>query len=742
MTKIPNRKMKFKLNIVVLGFLALCFLIVAIRTVFIACFGKIDGVKYGIKAKNRRMSTNTIRANRGTIYDRNMIPLAQSATVFIVTISPNQFKSKDQKEKVFSYLCDFLKIEDKEKIHKRFYSKRKYEIIQKNVEKPEIDKLQKYIKKHKLYNIVNIEEDTKRYYPFKKLACHTIGFTGADNQGLLGLELFYNETLSGKDGKLLRIQDAQGGPMPYEFENIYPAKEGNSIVTSIDSKIQRVFDEALIDLHKWHKPNKRCLAVMQNINTGEIVALAIHPAFDLNDPFTIPDIDLFPAIAELSEKDQRAENWKNKAVSELNAPGSVHKVLTGSAALEEKVVSLKSMFNCSGCANIQGTPIHCWKTSGHGSLDLTGAFVNSCNPAFIDIGQKLGPSKFNEYLHRFGVTKKTAIDLPGRVEPIYYKGKNMPLVTLASESFGQTLSYSPLHMLNVFSTVVNGGYLYKQHILKQILDSKKNIIKTKHKKAIHQVISKKTSDIMIKILTEVVKGPQKIGTNSSVPGYKIAGKTGTAQKLQQKYETGVEQHVGSFAGLLTADNPKYVIFVSVDEPTGPKYYGSDIASPTFSRIASKIAPYLGFSPKYSEKQMEQFFNKVFACEGMPAYKAKKELLNSNFKNVKIIGDENENVVAQLPESGLNVSKDSTIYLYTDEESLKENTVEIPDILSMSLTQAKETLNSVGLNLLCENMSINNTTNKSTVMSQFPDPKTKVSKGSTVEVTFQMSDGTG
>lgn len=746
MAKMPNRKMKFKLNIVVLGLLALAFLVLAIRTIFIACFAEYEGVKYGVKARNRQMSANVIRANRGTIYDRNMVPFAQSATVFIVTISPNQFKSDEQKEQTFKDLCFMLEIDDEEeieKIHKRFKSKRKYEIIKKNVEKPKRDELLKYIKKHKLYNIVNIEEDTKRYYPLKTLASHTIGFVGADNQGLLGLELFYDKILSGENGKLLRVQDARGGPMPYEFENLYPAKNGNSIVTSLDSVVQRVCSESLVELHKWHRPNNRCLAIVMDVKTGEIIAMATNPEFDLNNPFDIPDDSILPGAKDMSDKDKRAYNWKNKVVSENYEPGSVFKVVTGSAALEEKTASLDSTYSCSGVVNVQGEKMHCWKHEGHGSQDFTRAFVNSCNPAFVSIGQSLGAQKFFKYLELFGITKRTGIDLPGETDPIFHKEKDLiaSAVSLASESFGQSVSITPLQMLNAFCAVVNGGYLNRPHILKQILDNKGNIIKTITKKPFHQVLSKETSAMMRKILSEVVKGPMGTGTNSSVPGYIIGGKTGTAQDLEKKRRTGEEVHIGSFAGVLTADDPRYAIFVLTAEPTGIKYYGSDVASPTFNRITTKIAPYFGIPKKLDKEKYERLFNKVDSCEGMPVPEAKKLLEKSNFKNVKVLGDEDENIVAQLPEAGIDVSKDSLIYLYTDEDSLKENTVSVPNLSSLSPAEAKERLKSVGLNMSCENTSIIQSS-KGSAIDQFPEKETKVAKGSVVEVTFIMNDGTG
>lgn len=741
MSKLPDKKMKFKLSVVVLGFLTLVFFILCIRTIYIACFAEIDGIKYGVKARNRQMSAVPIRANRGTIYDRNMVPLAQSATVWIATISPNQFKSEEQKEKVSEDLCEMLEIEEKEPIFKRFKSKRKYEIIKKDIEKPKRDEILEYIKKNKLHNIVNLEEDTKRYYQLASIAAQTIGSVGQDNQGLFGLENFFDNLLKGINGKVLKVQDARGGPMPYEFENLYPAKNGNSIVISIDSVVQRVCSEALKDLHKWHAPLNRCLAIVMDVNNGEIIALAINPEFNLNDPFKLPDPSLFPATEDMPEKEARALNWKNKAISENYEPGSVFKVLTASAALEEKTMSLDSKFYCNGSIKVQDRTMKCWKLpGGHGSQDFTMACVNSCNPAFVEIGQSLGPHKFFKYLDLFGITKRTGIDFPGETDPIFHKEENLTPVSLASESFGQSLSITPLQMLRTFSAVVNGGFLYKPSFLKQVLDKEGNIIKTVTKKPLNQAISKETSEIMRGILTEVVKGPEGKGTNASVPGLTVAGKTGTGQQLELLRITGKEYYVSSFAGVLTADNPKYAILVLADSPSNGKHYGSDVASPTFNRIASKIAPHLKIESNFTKEQFEQFFNTIPSCEGLDYKKAKKELEKADFKNFKLIGDEEDKILMQLPDSGVNINKDASIYLYTDEEKIKQNTTTVPNVVGMSYAKAKEILNTCGLNMVCENL-LAKPNNKGTAVSQFPEKGVNMVKGAVVEVNFQMFDGT-
>ena len=738
--KPPSKKMRFKLNIIVLGFLTLVFLILSVRTVYIACFAEIDGVKYGVKARNRQMSAVPIKANRGTIYDRNMIPIAQSATVWIATISPNQFKSEKKKKKVAQDLCDILEIEERDKIFKRFESKRKYEIIKKDIEKPKRDEILEYTKKNKLHNIVNLEEGSKRYYPLGSVGAHIIGARGDENKGLSGLEYYYNNLLMGINGKLLRVQDAKGGPMPYEYENLYPAINGNSIVISIDSVVQRVCSEALEDLNKWHAPLNRCLTIVMDVNTGEIIALAVNPEFNLNDPFKLPDISKLPAIKDMPEKEAREFNWRNKAVSENYEPGSVFKVLTASSALEEKTMSLDSKFYCNGSIKVQGEKMRCWRSKGHGSQDFTMACVNSCNPAFVEIGHSLGPHKFFKYLELFGITKKTGVDLPGETNPEFYKEKDLTPVSLASESFGQSLSITPLQMIRTFSTVVNGGFLYKPSLLKQVLDKEGNIIKTITKKPIRTVISKETSETMREILTEVVKGPEGKGTNASVAGLIVGGKTGTAQKLELKRRTGEEYYVSSFAGVLTADNPKYAILVLADMPSRGKHYGSDVASPTFNRIASKIAPHLGIKSRFTEEQYEQLFSKMPNCEGMDFNKATKILEKEGFKNIKLIGDAEDKILMQLPESGVNISKDSKIYLYTEEEKIKQNATTVPNVIGMTYAKAKEILNNCGLNMVCENLMFK-PNNKGVVFSQFPENGVNMVKGAIVEVNLQMFDGT-
>lgn len=730
MSKAPSKKMKFKLNIVVLGFLSLGFLTLIGRVIYIACFAEQDGVKYGVKAYNQQQSADTINANRGTIYDRNMNVLAQSATVWTVSVDPNQIKSDENKEKIAKGLSEILGM-DYNKILEKTKANTKYEIVKKKVEKPQKDQITNFCKDNNLVGI-HMSEDTKRYYPMGSTAAHTIGFVGSDNQGLLGLELSYDKELSGKAGKVTIAQDAKGGSMPFDYEYYYPAQDGNSLVLSLDSTLQHYCDKALNEVLSVRKPADRCLAMMMKVNTGEIVALSIKPDFDLNDPYALPNTNQYPAIKGKSEVDQRTANWKNKAVSETYMPGSVFKVVPGSASLEEGTMSLNKTFDCNGSYKVSDTTFHCWRRGGHGHETFTQAFINSCNPAFIQIGQSLGPELFFRYFSMYGLTEKTGIDVPGETDSIYLKEKDLTPVSLASESFGQSEAVTAVQMLTAFCAVVNGGNLVIPHFVNQVVDKNGNIVKSIDTNIKRQVISDTTVKNMRGILEEVVKGIDGNGTNASVSGYRVIGKSGTAQKLPRK-----DAYIGSFIGALPADDPQYALMVLVDEPTDGTYYGGTIASPVFSQIMSEAAPYLGFSPQYTEEELLNLSISVPACEGFSVNDAKGKLQKAGFKNIEILGS-GDTVVKQVPSTGTNVSGTAKIILYTDQRDY--DMVTVPNLTGMSQAAVNQTLVSAGLNLSLNNTSLQSQKAKAT--SQSPAAGQKVPRGSVITVQFLTNDETG
>ncbi len=735
MVKAPSKKMKFKLNIVILGLLAVGFFILIGRVIYIACFAEVDGIKYSVKAYNQQLSADTVSANRGTIYDRNMTPIAQSATVWTVSLAPNQIKDESQLNKIASALSEILGI-DRDKIIEKCKSKTQYEIVKKKVEKPQRDQILDFVNSNRIAGI-HMVEDTKRYYPMGSMAAQTIGFVGSDNQGLLGVELSYNSELSGIAGKVTGVQDAKGGSMPYEYEYYYPAQDGNSLVMSIDSTLQHYCDKALEEVMHVRRPANRCMAIMMNVNTGEILALSVKPDFDLNDPYTLPSVAEYPAIEGKSDGDARTAVWTNKAVSEIYEPGSVFKVVTGSAALEEGTMTLNNNFHCNGSCVVDDTTFHCWRRSGHGSQTFTQAYINSCNPAFVQIGSSLGPELFFRYFSMYGMTERTQIDLPGETDSIYVREKDLTPVSLASESFGQTESITAMQMLTAFCAVVNGGYLNTPHVVNQIIDSNGNILKTKSSNTKRQVISDTTSKTMVEVLEAVVKGIDGAGTNASVPGYRIVGKSGTGQKLKYKQQTGLDTYVGSFIGAIPADNPQYALMVLVDTPTDGTYYGGTVASPVFAQIMSEAAPYLGILPEYTAQELSHLTIAVPACEGLLVEEAKNKLAKANFTNVEVIGS-GDTVLSQAPKTGSNINSSTRIILYTDNKEQKN--VIVPNVIGLSQAAANLTLANSGLSLAIDNSGVQS--QKARATAQSPEAGASVPRGTAISVQFLTNDETG
>lgn len=734
MPKAPSKKMKFKLNIIVLGILAIGFLFLIGRIVYIACFAEVDGVKYGVKAYNQQLGTDVIHANRGTIYDRNMTPLAQSATVWTVSVAPNQIESDEDRALIAQGLSQILGM-DYNTILDKTKKNTKYELVKKKVEKPQADAITQYMQENDLQG-VHMVEDTKRYYPMNNMASHTIGFTGSDNQGLLGVELNYDDILQGTDGKVTIAQNALGTAMPFEYEYYYPAEDGNSLVLSIDTTIQHYLDKALQEAAAQRKPANRCLAMMMDVNTGEILGLSIQPDFNLNDPYTITDPNLTAKLQGIegdaltqATSDARQKMWTNKAVSETYEPGSVFKVVTASAALEEGTQSLDSQYYCNGSYQVEDRTFHCWKEGGHGAEDFTDAVVNSCNPAFIQIGQSLGPELFYQYFSLYGLTEHTGIDLPGESDSLYVKEQDLTPVSLASESFGQTMSITPIQMMSAFCACVNGGYLVTPHVAKEVVDSDGNIVQTFDREVKRQVISGETSQQMCEILEQVV-----IGSNAAVPGYRILGKSGTAQKLSRLPE---RVYVASFVGAVPVENPQYALMVLVDEPTDGSYYGGVISGPIFSEIMSEAIPYLGIPPEYTDEELANLSVPMPAIQGMAIEDAKAKLTASEITNIQIIGN-GSSVVQQVPPAGSNVSTDATVLLYTDNEPVANVTV--PDVTNMSQAQANQALANAGLNMTLSNIGVQNS--KARAVAQSPAAGEVVPKGSVITVEFLTNDETG
>lgn len=663
----------------------------------------VDGAELQKAAVDQQLRDTTISAQRGTIYDRNMKPLAQSATVWKVVLAPAYIDKDDEtlRRNISTGLADILGL-DAEDIYKRTEGTSYYDVLKTKVETDVKDRLVQFIEENDLGNTIQLQEDYKRYYPFGSFASTILGFTGTDGQGLAGLEAYYDEYLSGTAGRLVTAKNAVGTDMPFQYEQKVEAQDGYNLVLTIDEVVQHYLEQALEEGVENNKVENRATGIVMNVNTGEIVAMAVKGDYDPNNPFVIADEEERARIAELPEEEQQEATsaalqaqWRNKAVSDTYYPGSVFKMVTLSMSLEENVVTEETTFTCTGSyVPVQGErAINCHNTSGHGTQTLVQGTMNSCNPFFIYLGQLLGTETFFDYFEAFGFTEKTGIDLPGESQSIYHD-RDMSLMDLAVESFGQNFSITPIQMITACAAIANGGYLVQPHVVSQIVDNDGNIIKTADTTVKRQVISEETSERVSKILQEnATSGTAK---NGYVAGYRIAGKTGTSEKVGADGTVGSDnKYIASYCGFAPADDPQYAVLVFFDEPTGDSYYGGAVAGPVFAKIMEEILPYLNVETKYTEDEAGSVGVSAPNVIGKTVSEATNELTNNGLKIlVKGSGD---TVIAQTPDPGSSVPSGGTVVVYTDEASMNQ-TVTVPDFTNRSLSDVNYLAAQAGLNI--------------------------------------------
>ncbi len=708
----------------------------------------VNGEKYQQMATEQQLYDARITAERGDIYDCNYKKLATSAPVWTVFVTPNEIEAiKDKterqkvKDKITDGLSEILNIE-KSKITEDLNKTSTYYVaIKKKVEKTVADKVRKFLNSDKelaLSTYVGLDESTKRYYTNDSLASTVLGFVGDDNQGLSGAELQYDETLTGTPGRIVAAKNAHGTDMPFTYEKKVDAKPGNSLVLTIDTYVQYVTEKYLNTAVVNNKVGQRGAAIVMNVNTGEILAMATKGDFNPNDPFTLSaeDQKTVDGTKEDEKKkvksDLQNKQWRNKTISDPYEPGSVFKVITESIGLEEGVCNLKQTFTCTGSIFVAGQKYSCHKHGGHGTQTLVEATQNSCNPYFISLGQSIGVNVFSKYFAAFGLTEKTGIDLPGEAEPQYHKANKMGPTELASTSFGQTFKVTPIQLITALSATVNGGKLVQPHIVKKIIDSDKNVVKNIDTNVKRQVISKETSKTVSNILESVVSSGG--GKNAYVAGYKIGGKTGTSQKVAEMLASGKKGlYVASFAGFAPMDNPELAVLVLLDEPHGSNYYGGTISAPVGGQILSDILPYLGYEPKYSAEQMQSMAISVPNVVGKTVSEAKSALVSAGL-NYRIIGS-GEKIIKQLPTATQTIYKNGIVILYTDEKS--DSKAEVPKLTGMTISQVNSTATNAGFNVSFKG----NTLTSSAVVSysQSIEAGTKAEKGTVIEVYFRSQE---
>lgn len=619
----------------------------------------IKGTEYKNLASNQQYLDREISAKRGIIYDRNGEILAMSASTEMVTVNPSNIP-KDKKEMVAKKISEVLEL-DYEKILKKVNRNSSIEIISKKVEKEKSNEIRKWLIENNIDTGINIDEDTKRYYPNSTLASQIIGFCGSDNQGLNGLEAKYDEILKGQKGSIGQKTDAKGKNIENENENYEEAKEGKSIELTIDKNIQSIaekyLEEACIDNECTDGGN----VIIMNPKNGDILCMATYPNYNLNEPFKINNSELEGVWEDLSSE-ERNNNlqtmWRNKAIADTYEPGSTFKLVTASAALEEGMTDTDNQgeFSCTGGIEIAGVRIKCWRYyRPHGSQSLREALMNSCNPVFIGIGQKIGVEKYYQYLERFGFLKRTGIDIPGEASSIFLAQEKVGPVELATISFGQRFEVTPIQMATMLSTIANKGKYVTPRLVKGIIDPEtgnREEIETKYG---DQVISEETANKVLNMMESVVS--EGTGKGSKVEGYRIGGKTGTSE---DGVNTG--KYVASFIGVAPIEDPEVVILVTLYNPTGEGgHQGGGVASPVSGKILSEVLPYLEL-----QKETEELSDvKVPNLIGLTITEA-EELLKEN--NLEIKYEENDKtkiITKQIPEKDIIVKEKTQIIVHTN-----------------------------------------------------------------------------
>lgn len=732
----PTSVMKRRLNLGVTSIMLAVIIYIIINMVSASIN---DAAQWQALASAQQLKSRVITAPRGAIYDSNMQILAQSATVYTIYVDPVMLKTylneKDCKltlDDIVHKLSELLEM-DEQTIREKCQMENQYQEIKKNVEKPVADKLREYTAEYELVAVA-AAESSKRFYPENSLAASVVGHLHYDGYGIYGLEAYYNEYLSGTNGKTLIAADNRGNEIPYKYKQSYEAKQGDSLVLNLDITIQSSLENALKETVEENMPNERACGIIMNPKTGAIYAMATTYGYDLNNPTEILDPKLAQTINSITNKDTKqtetskawARQWKNKAVSEIYFPGSVFKVITASAALEEQTISLNDTFNCGMAYNVAGTTFHCWAEYDHHAQNLNTAMMNSCNPAFIRIGQTLGANLFSQYFKSFGLTEVTGIDLPGEAESLYVAESRMGPVELASSAFGQTNKITAIEMITAYAAVVNGGYLVTPQVVDKIIDTNGNVVKDIEPVTKRQVISEETSKKMQEVLKYTVENAKS--GNSYIQGYSIGGKSGTSQKIDID-NTG-HTYVASYCAFAPAEDPEVIVLVLVDDPTGKNFYGSLVAAPTVTKILKDILPYMGIYPEYSGEELEQIPVSVPNTEDKDVADA-KNTLEALGLTVKTVGD-GKTVIKQMPSEG-QMKRGGEVVLYT-EAGYVENTVTVPNLSGMTLEQAKSTLAELGLNFLPDG-SAAYSAGATAGYNQNYAAGTVVAEGTVISVTF-------
>jgi stage V sporulation protein D (sporulation-specific penicillin-binding protein) len=736
----PAQRLRQRTAILILLILVLGFGAAVLRLTYLTT---VQNSELQESAVDLQLADTTVSAKRGTIYDANGNVLAESASVWQVVMSPVNFKNDKQRQAAAKGLSEIFDLEYNDVLDDTKQQSH-YVVVKRRIESDEREKVLQLIdtlkKDYSCSGVIQLLDDYKRYYPKNSLASSVIGFTGSDDQGLEGIEYEYDSYLSGTPGRIITAQNARGTDMPFRYEQNVESEDGNNVYLTIDETIQSICEKYMQKGVEDNNVLNKGVCIAMDVNTGAILAMVTTDGYDLNNPYELSAKDKKKIKSTPKKKQAEAESaalsnmWRNKAVADTYMPGSVFKMCVASAALEENLVNEKTSFTCTGSISVEGETIHCSNISGHGTQNFVEVISNSCNPAFIQIGQMLGAGKFRQYYQGFGFSDKTGIDLPGEAEDSFWKEGKMGGVDLAVASFGQNFTITPIQMITACAAVSNGGYVVQPHVVSKITDSKGNVIKTVDKKIKRQVISDDTSKKMNEYLEY---NTERQGAAAGyISGYKVAGKTGTTEKRGvTKFESSFsEDYISSFCGYAPADDPQIAMLVFFDTPDGDAYYGSQVSSPVFINIMSEVLPYLDVKTSYTDEELGYVDASAGDYTGVSVDEAKTAVEADGF--TATVKGNGSTVISQIPTVSSGLQKGGSIVLYTDSDSQSE-TVSVPSLIGLSPDEVNDVASAYGLNVSFSGA----TTSSGTSSSQNIEAGTSVSPGTVITVSFADSSST-
>lgn len=756
----------------------LMLIIVLITVVILATLVNLMVVnddEYKQAAVSQQLTTETLTANRGTIYDANGEELVRSAAAWVIYIYPKQIK-EEQREEICTKLAEVLDMDYNKVLAKTQMNVNVTKLLVK-ADKEQKDELQAfiyrdcYIRKVKKIDEngksyteteayledhpelglkfqqdyqyikgIKLAVDSQRYYLHGTLASTVIGFTNFDNVGSAGIESYYNSTLKGVDGKIIKAKNSVGGEMPFDYDTVINAVDGNSLQLTIDANVQTVLEKYLRQAVKDNDVKNRAVSIIMNVNTGAILAMASMNDYDPADYLTVTDENALKEIAAEEDPEKKEtliaaaqqKQWRNKAVNDTYEPGSVFKPITIAAALEEGLTKMSDTFDCPGYKIVGGRRIRCHRAGGHGHETLTQGMMNSCNPVLMTLGERLGAANFYKYFTAFGFTSGTGIDLPGEAIGSYHSEKGLRATELANSSFGQSFTVTPIQMITAFAAVTNGGYLVQPYVVDKVLDANGNIVSIHEPVIKRQIISETTSQ-NINTMLEATAGKGGTAHNVYISGYRIGAKTGTSEKLFESITTKQKKYIASFGAVVPTDAPEIAILMLFDEPNNPRSHGGGtIVAPVVRNVLSEILPYLGIDTVYSEDDVRLMNTLVPNVVGKSTEEA-TEAIEAKGLKVRIIGD-GKTVTGQIPSGSHSAPKSSTIVITTESDGEVPMTT-VPSLVGKSPSAVVRAIQDKNLNIRYSGTGYQSSSG--VAQSQDIPAGSKVPQGTVVTVEFTV-----